>query len=49
MDLECELLGGEIAQISAERLGAAMGDDAAVCVHGGFPLPMGMERDGKCE
>ena len=32
--------GGEIARISAERLGAAAEVDDHGRVHGGFPLPM---------
>ena len=41
--------GCQIAQISAERWGAATGDEVAVRVHGVFPLPMGMEREDRCE
>ena len=37
-------LSGEIAQISAERLGVVTGDEVAVGFHGGFPLPIGIER-----
>ena len=37
--------GISIAQISAERLGAAMGDEVADCVRGAFPLPMGIQRE----
>ena len=41
---------GWIAQISAvERWGAARGDEVVVCVDGVFPLPMGMEREDRCE
>ena len=39
----------QIAQISDERWGAAAGDEVAVRVHGVFPLPMGMEREDRCE
>ena len=41
--------GGEIAQISAEQLGAATKVDKHCRVHGCFPLPMGMEREDRCE
>ena len=41
--------GGQIAQISARRWGAATQDEAAARVHVVFPLPMGMERDDRCE
>ena len=41
--------GCQIAQILAERWGAATGDKVAVHVHGAFPLPMGMEREDRCE
>ena len=41
--------GREIVQISAERWGAAPGDEAAARVHGAFPLPMGIEREDRCE
>jgi len=37
------------SQISAERLGAATGDEVAVHVHGASPLSMGMEREDRCE
>ena len=46
--------GCEIAQISAQRWGAAnfsqqlsavAEDETAVCVHGLFPLSVGMERE----
>ena len=36
-------------QISDERWGAGGGDEVAACVHGVFPLPMGMEREDRCE
>ena len=36
-------------QISAERLGAATVDEVAVRVHGVCPLPMGIEREDRCE
>ena len=35
--------------ISVERWGAATGDEVAVCVHGAFLLPLGMEREDRCE
>ena len=35
--------------MSAEQRGAAMGDEVAVHVDGVFPLPMGMEREDRCE
>ena len=38
-----------IAKVTAERRGAAMGDEVAVHVDGVFPLPMGMEREDRCE
>ena len=38
-----------IAQISAKRWGAAAEDEVALRVHGVFPLPMGMEREDRCE
>ena len=41
--------GREIVQISAERWGAAPGDEAAARVHGACPLPMGIEREDRCE
>ena len=41
--------GFSIAQISAERWGAAIGDEVAARVDGGFPLPMGIEREDRCE
>ena len=37
------------AQISAERWGTAVEVEVAIGVHGVFPLPMGMERDDRCE
>ena len=40
---------GWIVQISEEQLGAAATDEVAVHVHGVFPLPMGMEREERCE
>ena len=50
LDLESSAsLGCWIAQISAERWGAARGDEVVVCVDGVFPLPMGMEREDRCE
>ena len=39
--------GGQIAQISAERRGAAAGDEKAVCVRGVFPPPMGYGKGGQ--
>ena len=39
--------GCQIAQISAKRLGTAMGDEVAVRVHGVFPLPKGIEREDR--
>ena len=41
--------GGQIAQISARRWGAAREDEVAIRVHGVFPLSMGMEREDRCE
>ena len=41
--------GGEIARISAERRGAAMEVEEHGRVHGSFPLPIGMEREDRCE
>ena len=41
--------GRLIAEISEERWGAVMGDEVAIGVHGVFPLPMGMEREVRCE
>ena len=41
--------GCQIAQISYKRWGAAAGDEVAVGVHGVFPLPLGMEREDRCE
>ena len=41
--------GCQIAEISAERRGAAAGDEVAARVHGVCPLPMGMEREDRCE
>ncbi|EJK74491.1 hypothetical protein THAOC_03825, partial [Thalassiosira oceanica] len=32
----------EISQISDRQQGASMGDEVAICVHGVFPLPMGI-------
>ena len=46
LDLECEP-GGQIAEVSAGRWGAATQYEAAARVHVVFPLPMGMERYGK--
>ena len=39
----------EIAQILAERWGAVTGDEVAARVHVAFPLPMGIEREDRCE
>ena len=39
---------GDFARISAERRGAATEVDEHGRVHGGFPLPMGMEREDRC-
>ena len=36
-------------QISDKQRGAATVDEVAICVHGAFPLPMGMEREDRCE
>ena len=36
-------------QISAERRGAAMEVEVAIGVHGVFPLPLGIEREDRCE
>ena len=41
--------GGKFPLISAERWGAAIEDEVATHVQGGFPLPMGMEREDRCE
>ena len=41
--------GCKIAQISAKRWGAARGDEVAVGVQGVSPLPMGIEREDRCE
>ena len=41
--------GISIAQMSAERLGAATVDEVADRVHGAFPLPMGIQREDRCE
>ena len=41
--------GCQIAQISAQRWGAAIGDEVAARVQGGFPLPMGIEREDRWE
>ena len=38
-----------IVQISNERRGAAAEDEVDVRVHGVFLLPLGMEREGRCE
>ena len=41
--------GGKIAWISAKRRGSAATEvDEHGRVHGGFPLPMGMEREDRC-
>ena len=39
----------QIAQISSEQWGAAIGDEVAARVQGGFPLPMGIEREDRWE
>ena len=49
LDLTWSEPGCQIAQISAERRGAATGDEVADRVHGVFPLPLGMEREDRCE
>ncbi|EJK72611.1 hypothetical protein THAOC_05840, partial [Thalassiosira oceanica] len=36
-----------IARISAEQLGAAMGDEVAIRVHGVCPLPVGIAREDR--
>jgi len=36
-------------KILAGRWGAAREDEVALRVHGVFPLPMGMEREDRCE
>ena len=41
--------GGKIARISAKRRGAVRKVDKALRVHSCFPLPMGMEREDRCE
>ena len=41
--------GNQITQVSAERWGAAIGDEVAARVDGGFPPPMGIEREDRCE
>ena len=41
--------GCQIAQISAKRWGAAAEVEVAVLVHGVCPLPMGIEREERCE
>jgi len=38
-----------LAQISAEQWGVATEDEVAAHVHVVFPLPMGMEREDRCE
>ena len=38
-----------IALISAERWGAPAGDEVAEHVYSVFPLPMGTEREDRCE
>ena len=38
----CRLLDHWVTQISDERWSAAGGDEVALCVHGVFPLPMGL-------
>ena len=40
---------GEIARISAERWGASTEVDEHGRAQDGFPLPMGMEREDRCE
>ena len=45
----CKGVGFEVAQISDERWGAVIGDEVAAHVHGCFSLPMGMEREDRCE
>ena len=37
------------AEITAERWGAATGDEVALCAHGDFTLPLGLEREDTCE
>ena len=41
--------GCQIAQILDEPWGAAAEDEVAARVHGDLPLPMGMEREDRCE
>ena len=41
--------GRWIGQVSAEQWGAATEDEVAVRVQGVFPLPMGIEREDRCE
>ena len=37
------------AQISHEQRGTAMEVEVAIGVHGVFPLPLGIEREDRCE
>ena len=41
--------GCQIAQISDKRWGAVTADEVAVGVHGVCALPLGMEREDRCE
>ena len=41
--------GGQIAPISAGQWGDARQDEVATRVDGVFPLPLGMEREDRCE
>ena len=41
--------GCQIAQISDKRWGAAKGDGVAVGLHCVCALPLGMEREERCE
>ena len=39
----------EVAMISAQQWVAVAQDEVAIRVHGVFPLPMGMEREDRCD
>ena len=45
----CVMPGCLNTQISAERWGTAMEVEVAIVVHGVFPLPLGIEREDRCE
>ena len=38
----------QAARLPRFQLNDEAGDEVAVCVHGVFPLPMGMEREDRC-